>query len=172
MAVLTGRRCSYDDAEKKLMKWKQPAHLECEVNVTTAFYSFKMRQHTEEKVTHAMKIPSYWRYAYVFVVTCHCQVRLSLSAVVSADLKKTQSLIWNRLSLFSICNDFVLYECMLRNYHSFRLWASVWVFTLKCKRTSQYADISLLCNSWVWISDFSLGASIYAWNLILSFHES
>lgn len=64
---------------KKLMKWKQSAHLECEVNVTKAFYSFKMRQHTEEKVTHAMKIPSYWRYVRIrshvsvpsaFIIVC------------------------------------------------------------------------------------------------------
>lgn len=51
------------------------------------FIRFKMRQH-RRKNRSCNRNPKLLAVRSVFVVTCHCRVRLSLSAVVNADLRR------------------------------------------------------------------------------------
>lgn len=141
---------------KKLMKWKQSTHLECELLQRGFFPQVRIylkcdnTKKTTKKTAHAIKISTYCRRT---VDSCKSRVGVATDCVYhfvcngKCRLFKNSFLYPDFFFLFSICNDFFLFECVcLEIITLFRLHTSVWVLAPKCKRAAKYE-----CSSFVWL---------------------
>lgn len=126
--------------KKKLMKWKQST---CSLNVKLTVYCTKnTTTHCEKnrscnkiKISNLLATQSGFRAS-------HVSQPIAFINCLSSFLK-THSFIQISLFIFQFAMISFYFECVFRNYHPFRMWASVWVFALECKRAMKYTNSKL-----------------------------